>query len=899
MGRREALDAEANRLEEASRRERRWDRWGPYLSERQWGTVREDYSEDGAYWQHFPHQHARSRAYRWGEDGLLGICDHKGRLCFALALWNEKDPILKERLFGLSGLEGNHGADVKECYHYLDSTPTHSYLKALYKYPQVEFPYRRLVEENLRRGRDQPEFELAETGVFDEERYFDTYVEYAKESPNHILIRITLANRGAAESPVHVLPTLWFRNTWAWGRTSEGSGLRPSVSATEHGTLLARHADLGEVRLEAERRPGLSEPSLLFTENETNARRLFDAPNRAPFVKDAFHDLLIEGRAESVNPARIGTKAAFHWRLEVPAGGQVVLRLRLYAEAEPPLLSFGPAFDQLLQQRQEEADCFYASRLPPGLTEEERQVARQAYAGLLWSKQFYHYAVRPWLEGDPAQPAPPVRRRGGRNSDWPHLCNRDVVSVPDKWEYPFYSAWDLAFQTICLARVDPQLAKTQLLRLLREWYMHPNGQIPASEPDLSAVSPPVHAWACWRVYKMTGVRGRRDRSFLQRAFHKLLLSFTWWLSRRDPEGRSLFGGGYLGLDQVGVFDRSEPLPGGERVEPADGAAWTAFFCTTMLSIALELARQNADYEEVASKFLDHFVAVADVVEELGGTGLWNEARGGYTDQVWAAGQVLNPGVRSMAGLVPLCAAEILEPELLKALPGFWRRVRWFQETRGEFAQRMAFMETANGPDAPIQYLLALPSRSRLERVLERLLDQKEFLSPFGIRSMSRAQGQDAVEEIEPRWRVRYEPGESTSIQFGGNINWRGPIWFPLNYLLIEALERYHHVYEDTLLVECPTGSGLKMNLEQVAHELSRRLTRLFLPDADGLRPYLGGDRRTAERLHWKDLVLFHEYFDGDTGRGLGASHHTGWTALVIRCLEDVARHRLSQLSGDP
>jgi mannosylglycerate hydrolase MGH1-like protein len=900
MSGRAAFDAEAYRLDESARRESNWKRWGPYLAERQWGTVREDYSAHGASWDYFPHEHARSRAYRWGEDGLLGICDREGRLCFALALWNERDPILKERLFGLSGPEGNHGEDVKECYYYLDSTPTHSYMKALYKYPQAEFPYARLVAENRRRGREEPELELLDTGVFDGGRYFDVVVEYAKESANDLLIRITAANRGADPAPLHLLPTLWFRNTWAWGRRSEGYWPRPGISAAEDGGLHAEHAALMDFRLQHEPRADLAAPELLFTENETNFARLFGVPNTAPYVKDAFHEYVVHGRTEAVNPARTGTKAAMHWRLEVPAHSEVQMRLRLYAENEPPVHAFGAAFEGVFAVRIAEAEAFYASRLTPGLTEEERGVARQAYAGLLWSKQFYHYVVDHWLHGDPAQPRPPRIRLSGRNSDWEHLYNRDVVSVPDKWEYPWYAAWDLAFQMIPFARIDPAFAKQQLLLFLREWYMHPNGQLPAYEFAFSDVNPPVHAWACWRVYKMTAVRGRRDRSFLERAFHKLLLNFTWWVNRKDPDGKNLFSGGFLGLDNIGVFDRSKPLPMGGHLEQADGTAWMAFFCSTMLSIALELARENDSYEDIASKFFEHFVAITDAMNNLGGTGLWDEADGFYYDQIHAGGRVIPLRTRSLVGLLPICAVEILSPEVIASLPGFERRMRWFLENRQDLAGQIAYLECSGDPSAPTHRLLALPSRRRLERVLGYLLDENEFLSPFGIRSLSRTHARNPyLFEIQGEpVRVDYTPGESTTGLFGGNSNWRGPVWFPVNYLLIEALERYHHFYEDSLLVECPTGSGQKMTLEQVAQELWRRLSRLFVADASGMRPSHGGERRYAEDPWWKDLVLFHEYFDAETGRGLGASHQTGWTSLVVRCLEDVARRRLSRFAGD-
>jgi hypothetical protein len=884
---------EAERLEEDARRERNWKRWGPYLAERQWGTVREDYSADGTCWDYFPHDHARSRAYRWGEDGLMGFSDREGRLCLALALWNGHDPILKERLFGLTGPEGNHGEDVKECYFYLDSTPTHSWVRSLYKYPQAEFPYRRLVEENRRRGRHEPEFELPDTGIFDDGRYFDVFAEYAKASPNDILVRITVANRGPDPAPLHLLPTLWFRNTWSWGRTGEGYWPKPRLAVADDGTLLAEHASLGRFRLAFE-----GTPAVLVTENETNAERLFGAPNPSPWAKDAFHEYVVHGRAEAVNPARTGTKAALHYRFDIPAGGEVAVRLRLFAEAEAPRRPFGRDAERVLRERQAEADEFYAARLPAGAEDDEQRVVRQAYAGLLSSKQFFHFSVRDWLEGDPAQPPPPASRRRGRNHDWPHLYNRDVISMPDKWEYPWYAAWDLAFHMIPFATVDPHFAKEQLVLFAREWYMHPNGQIPAYEFAFSDVNPPVHAWAAWRVYKMTGRRGARDRFFLSRVFQKLLLNFTWWVNRKDSEGDNIFGGGFLGLDNIGVFDRSRPLPTGGQLEQADGTAWMAFYCATMLSMALELSRENPACEDLASKFFEHFMAISHAMNTLGGTGLWDETDGFYYDQLLVDGRKTPLRVRSLVGLMPLLACELLEPAVLERLPGFTTRMNWFLENRPDITDEIACMHTCS-VDGTGQRLLAIPRRDRLERVLRHMLDENEFLSPYGIRSVSR------VHRDHPfvfaaggaEYRVGYVPGESDTGLFGGNSNWRGPVWFPVNYLLVEALERYHHFYGDTLRVECPTGSGRLMNLGQVAQEIAGRLARLFLRGEGGRRPSLGDDPRFAADPHWRDLVLFHEYFHGDTGRGIGASHQTGWTALVVRCLEDMVRARGAGAAG--
>jgi hypothetical protein len=885
----EGRDAESRRLEEDRARTANWKRWGPYLSERQWGTVREDYSADGSAWTYFPHEQARSRAYRWGEDGLLGICDRECRLCFALALWNGRDAILKERLFGLTGAEGNHGEDGKECYFYVDSTPTHSYMKGLFKYPQSAFPYAQLVDENRRRGKTDPEFELLDTGIFDEDRYFDVLVEYAKASPDDVLIRIRAANQGPEAAVLHLLPTFWFRNTWSWGCRHEGCWPKPFIRRGEDGTLLAHHVTLGRFRLAAEPVADGNAPEWLFTENETNTARLFGAAGVGTYSKDAFHDYLVEGRADAINPNGQGTKAAAHYRLVIPAGSHVTVRLRLCAETEATPEPFGEAYDRAFADRSREADEFYAARIPPGLADEERLVARQAYAGLLWSKQFYHYIVKEWLDGDPGQPAPPASRKEGRNNDWVHLHNRDVVSMPDKWEYPWYAAWDLAFHMLPLARVDPAFAKEQLVLFLREWYMHPNGQLPAYEWALSDVNPPVHAWACWRVYKITSPPGQRDRLFLSRVFPKLLINFTWWVNRKDVDGKHLFAGGFLGLDNIGMFDRSQPLPDGGRLEQADGTAWMACYCATMLSMALELARENPAYEDVASKFFEHFVAIADAMNTLGGTGLWDEEDGFYYDRLHVNGRVIPLRARSIVGLIPLFAVEVLEDQVMECLPGFRKRLQWFLENRRDLAQHISYMEV-DGKLGDGRRLLAIPSRVRLERVLRRLLDENEFLSPHGVRSLSRFHR----ENPHLCWtggrenRLAYVPGESDSAMFGGNSNWRGPVWFPVNYLLIEALERYHHFYGDALRVECPTGSGRWMNLQEVARELAQRLTRLFLPDGQGFRPCHGGERRFAEDPHWRDLVLFYEYFHGDDGRGVGASHQTGWTALVARLLEMTA-----------
>ena len=869
---------EEMRLAEDASRKRNWKRWGPYLAERQWGTVREDYSDDGSAWEYFSHNQARSRAYRWGEDGLLGICDRECRLCFALALWNGKDPILKERLFGLTNSEGNHGEDVKELYSYLDSTPTHSYMKALYRYPYERFPYEELIIESRRRGIGQPEYELADTGVFDGMRYFDVVAEYAKAAPDDILIQITIHNRGKEKRSLSVIPTLWFRNTWIWGCRHEGCTLKPMIKTDGDGRLLARHESLREFFLYYENDGAAGKPELLFTENETNTVKLYGSPTYTRYVKDAFHEYLIGGNKDAVNPKCVGTKVGVHHLLSVPGGESVVLRLRLTSDdnQSSPLDS---GFDQIMAARAAEADSFYRVKARQGLDASQREVFRHASAGLLWSKQFYHMVVEDWMRGDPSMPPPSESRKQVRNSDWPHMFCRDVMSMPDKWEYPWFAAWDLAFHMIPMARIDPDFAKRQLLLLMREWYMHPNGQIPAYEYNFNDVNPPVHAWACWRVYKIAAAGGSRDRGFLASAFQKLLINFTWWVNRKDAQGRHIFSGGFLGLDNIGVFDRSKPLPGGGRLEQADATAWMAFYAGTMLAIALELAVDDPVYEDMASKFFEHFISIADAMNSLGGTGLWHEEDGFYYDQLIQDGRSIPLRIRSMVGLIPLIAVEAIHADTLARLRGFHRRTRWFIDNRKDLASRISFME---GDGAGMHLLLAIPSRDRLEKVLRLLFDENEFLSPFGLRSLSKRHAAEpyvfTTGGVENK--VDYVSGESNTFLFGGNSNWRGPIWFPVNYLILEALERYHHFYGDAFKVEFPTGSGKLLNLKEISLELHRRLASLFLPDANGRRPYHGNDSRFESDPHWRDVVSFHEYFDGETGRGLGASHQTGWTALV-------------------
>jgi len=886
------LDPESLRLQQDAARQQNWKRWGPYLSERQWGTVREDYSADGDCWNYFPHDHARSRAYRWGEDGILGICDRECRVCFALTLWNGKDPILKERLFGLTNPEGNHGEDVKECYYYLDSTPTHSYMKALYKYPQAAFPYQNLIEENARRGKSAPEYELTDTGVFDQERYFDVFAEYAKNTPDDILILITIANRGPEAAELHLLPTLWFRNSWSWGCTHEGCTVKPRLSRAGDAAVIAEHPTLGRFRWEVQIDVAGATPQFLFTDNETNVERLYSQPNSNRYVKDAFHRRVIEQHEGAVDPRGIGTKVAAWYRLQIPAGQQVSLRMRLFPSDQQQPEPLQKSFDAIFAQRRAEADGFWRRKIHCRDGSAEQQVARQAYAGLLWSRQFYHYVISDWLDGDPDQPPPPSARKTGRNSDWRYFFARDVLSMPDKWEYPWFAAWDLAFHMVPFASVDAQFAKDQLLLLLREWYTHASGQLPAYEFNFGDVNPPVHAWACWRVYKITGQRGHRDVQFLERAFQKLMINFTWWVNRKDIHGKHLFSGGFLGLDNIGLFDRSKPLPNGMCLEQADGTAWMAIYCGTMLSIALELASHNPAYEDIASKFFEHYVAIVDAMNSLGGNGLWDENDGFYYDQALLEnGQTMPLRVRSMVGIIPLFACEILESNAVEKLEGFSKRLRWFLEHRHDLARHISYMQktSADGKtngNASARYLLSIPSKERLERVLRYVLDEKEFFSPFGVRSLSRFHLDHPCEFAadSQTYAVSYEPAESKTSLFGGNSNWRGPVWFPPNFLLIEALERYHHFYGDDFKIECPTGSGTMMTLKEVAVELTRRLSSLFLPDAQGHRPYNGGDERMRE-VNWHDLLQFHEYFDGDNGRGCGASHQTGWTALVARLVQ--------------
>ncbi|XGV98716.1 MAG: glucosidase [Leptolyngbya sp. BL-A-14] len=881
------MTPEERRLQQDRERTAYWKRWGPYVSERQWGTVREDYSPYGSAWDYFPHEQARSRVYRWGEDGIAGISDSRQRLCFAIALWNGNDAIIKERLFGLTGSEGNHGEDVKEYYFYLDSTPTHSYMKCLYKYPQQAFPYTQLVEENRRRSKFESEFELLDTGVFAENRYFDVFVEYAKATPEDILIQVTIVNRGSEAATLHLLPTLWFRNFWDWQPEAEAPFIKVVADAPVS-VLEADHPTLGTHWLYCE-----SGAELLFTNNETNYERLFGTSNPSPYVKDGINDYVVHGKQHAVNIDRIGTKFAARYPLTFAPGETKTIRLRLSDQQSLPD-PLGDEFNAIFQTRKQEADDFYHRICPFPMSEEERNIQRQAFAGTLWSKQYYNYVVYDWLNGDPNQPPPPPERKEGRNHDWTNLFSEDILSMPDKWEYPWFAAWDLAFHLIPLVVIDPDFAKLQLDRLTREWYMQPNGQLPAYEWAFSDVNPPVHAWAALRIFQVEQkFYGRSDRQFLERVFHKLLLNFTWWVNRKDMEGNNVFQGGFLGLDNIGVFDRSKELPTGGYLNQADGTSWMGMYCLNMLAIALELAKEDDAYEDIASKFFEHFLYIADAIDGIGDTkiSLWDDEDGFYYDALHLPdGRQFPLRVRSMVGLIPLFAVTVLELDTLNQFPGFKRRMEWFIRNRPELKNKVACMET---PGMGARRLLAIVYGAKLKRVLRYLLDENEFLSPHGIRALSRVHLEQpyVLHEGEHDYCVRYEPAESTTGLFGGNSNWRGPIWFPVNYLIIEALWRFYEYFGDKFKVECPTGSGHEMTLREIAIDLSHRLVSIFEPDEMGKRPVYGNLEVFQTDPHWRDLILFHEYFHGDNGAGLGASHQTGWTGLVAAMILQNVEHR--------
>ncbi len=873
---------EQKRLNDAREQGIPWKKWGPYLSERQWGTVREDYSADGNAWDYFSHDQSRSRAYRWGEDGLAGYCDDHQLLCFAVALWNGRDPILKERMFGLTNSESNHGEDVKEYYFYLDSTPTHSYMKYLYKYPQTEFPYRDLVETNRRRSREEFEYELLDTGIFDQDRYFDVFVEYAKADPEDTLLRVSVHNRGPEVATIHVLPTLWFRNTWSWGGDVE----KPLLEQVEEGKIYASHPTLGHYTLQLE-----GSPELLFTENESNAYRVWGQRNSTPYVKDSFHQYVISGAKEAVNPAKKGTKAAGHYVVEVPAGGSKVVRMRL--SAKPPADAFS-TFDATFDSRLGDANEFYERITPQNLSEDERRVHRQALAGMLWSKQYYYFDLDRWLTEHHAHPMGSDDPRSCRNSDWFHMLNSDIISMPDKWEYPWYAAWDLAFHTISLSLVDFDFAKEQLLLMLKNLYAHPNGQIPAYEWNFGDVNPPVHAWACLFLYRIEAELGRSDPRFLEHSFQGLMLNFSWWVNRKDPQGRNVFAGGFLGLDNIGVFDRSAPLPTGGYMDQADGTAWMAFYCLCMLEIALILTAYDSMYEELAYRFLEHFVWISYAMDRIGAKhdAMWDEEDGFFYDLLHLPnGETAQLKIRSMVGLIPLCAATVFDAGTLDAHPQILKAVDLFRKRHPEVAQKIATADDPSVGGYMGRRLASVCNKQKLLRVLGYMLDENEFLSPHGIRSLSK------YHEEHPfvfyvngqEYKVQYLPAESNTGMFGGNSNWRGPVWMPVNALIVRGLLQMYPFYGPDFKVECPTRSGNYMTLFEVAKEIGRRNASIFFRDASGNRPVYGGTKKFQEDPHWKDYILFYEYFHGDNGAGLGASHQTGWTGLVARELDLFAR----------
>jgi hypothetical protein len=874
------MTPEQSRLLESAKQGRSWKFWGPYLSEREWGNVREDYSANGDAWNYLTHDNARSQAYRWGEDGIAGISDDQQRLCFAIALWNGHDPFLKERLFGLTNPQGNHGEDVKEIYYYLDATPTNSWLKMLYKYPQRAFPYDRLVEENQRRNRLEPEFELLDTDAFDDDRYFDVLVEYAKASATDILISVTLHNRGPEQATLHVLPHLWFRNTWSWGYPGE----KPTLALADENAVRAQHAELGEYVFHAE-----ESTEFLFCENESNPRLW--SKQASGFFKDGIHERVVHGNTSAVNPAHTGTKMAAHYQIDVPAGGERRLRFRLAAGSATP--SFDD-YDDVFEARRSEADGFYAELQRDLEDEDSRNVQRQAFAGMIWNKQFYYYDVPQWLNGDPAFPPPPEERKQGRNHDWIHLNNAEIISLPDKWEYPWYAAWDLAFHTLPFAMIDAEFAKEQLVLITREWYMDPKGQLPAYEWQLSDVNPPVQAWAAWRVFQIDRKQRRStapndpgDLAFLERMLHKLTINFTWWVNRKDAAGRNIFQGGFLGLDNVGVFDRSAPLPTGGYLDQADGTSWMGMYCLNLLKISLELAQHNHVYEDLATKFFEHFLYIAKAMTNIGeqGIGLWDDTDGFFYDELnLPDGRIIPLRARSIVGLIPLFAVETLEPALLSKVPGFTERLEWFLNYRPDLAK---LVSRWHEPGIGDRRLLSLLRGSRMKKLLRRMLDPAEFLSDHGVRSLSRAYKDNpyVFNWDGAGMTVAYEPAESNSSCFGGNSNWRGPVWMPLNYLLVESLQRFHHYYGDDFKIECPTGSGTYITIKEVSRELTRRLSSLFLRDAQGKRASMQALQHKAHDPHFEEHLLFYEYFDGDTGRGAGASHQTGWTGLIAKLLQ--------------
>jgi hypothetical protein len=851
-----------------------WKKWGPYLTDRQWGTVREDYSANGDAWNFVTHDMARSKAYRWGEEGIAGISDNQQLICFAVALWNKQDPIIKERYFGLSNPEGNHGEDVKELYYHLDNTPTHSYMKLLYKYPHQAFPYQRLVDENHNRNRTQPEFELIDTGAFDNDQYFDVFIEYAKNVPNDILIKITVANRSDQDAAINVLPTVWFRNTWDWGYDS----YRPEILKESEHTLSVSHHETDQFWLKAD-----GSATTLFCDNETNTRRLYGYDDGKPFYKDGINDFVVHG-AKSVNLDHKGTKAAFDYDLTVLAKQSVTVRLRLTADAQ---VGFDD-FDKIFALRQSEADDFYQSLRKADSTDEKASIKRQALAGMLWNKQYYHYSVHEWLNGDPAGPAPSAKRFDGRNVQWQHLNTADVISMPDKWEYPWFAAWDLAFHSLAFAEIDIEFAKNQMMLLVRDWYMHPNGQLPAYEWSFGDANPPVHAAATWKIYQRDKANnnGKGDTYFLERVFHKLMLNFTWWVNRKDASGKNVFEGGFLGLDNIGVFDRNTVLPDGERLEQVDGTGWMAMYSLNLMVMAAELASQNKAYSDIASKFFEHFIYIAGAMASMGADsqGLWDDADGYFYDQLRLPdGTTEKMKVRSIVGLVPLFAVQVLEDNDIMNNPIFRGRMKWFKENRPDLASLVSQWDKKGANN---KHLVSLLRRYRMKSLLRYMLDENEFLSPYGIRSVSKYHLDHPYDVVVNghEFGMKYMPAESDSGLFGGNSNWRGPVWMPINYMIIESLYRYYEYYGDEFKIAFPTGSDNFLNLKQIGDELYQRLTKIFLTDTNGKRPVFDDYAKMQHDPNFKDYILFHEYFDGDDGKGLGASHQTGWTGLIAHCL---------------
>lgn len=894
----EYLCEEEKRLKEDKERKKYWKRWGPYVSERQWATVREDYSHDGDAWSHFPHEHARSRTFRWGEDGIAGVSDNHGFQNIGFSFWNEKDDFLKERLFGLSNPQGNHGESLKECHYHLDNTPTHSYMKYLYKYPQKKFPYEQLVQENAKRTKAEPEYTLLDSGVFEEDRYWDIFIETAKDDAEELLFRVTAYNRGPEPAPLHIVPQVWFRNTWSWGHEPEDK--KPSIEKVDDYTARSKHWKLGDRYFQCSPSPGVTEgndvhPELIFTENDTDYKTLYNGENKSKYVKNAFHKYIVDQEKWAVNPENKGTKSAAWYSFDegdgIPPGGCAVVRFKLSQSTE----EYGideELFDDIIERKRSEADEFYWRISPLPMADDLRNIQRQALAGMMWTKQHYYFIWDQWANGDPAQPPPPPGRKNIRNQQWKHMYLDDILSMPDNWEYPFFAAWDTAFHAIPLAMIDPEFAKKQLDLLTREWYMHPNGQIPAYEWNFGDVNPPVHAWSVFRTFKIERkMYGREDLDFLERVFQKLLLNFTWWVNRKDSDGNNVFEGGFLGLDNIGLFNRSEPLPTGGRLEQADSTGWMAFYCLSMLNIALELAKHRRIYEDIASKFFEHFVLISDAMtykkSEDKTASLWNEEDGFYYDAIsWGGPSSQQLPVRSLVGLIPLYAVLTLEPELINKFPSFKKRMNWFIKNREDMSERNIASMAKKGRGDRI--LLSLVSKDRLVRILQKMLDEAEFLSEHGIRSLSKFHKDHpySMDVNGQRFQVSYVPGDSDSGLFGGNSNWRGPIWLCVNFLLIESLLRFYMYYGESLKVECPTGSGEYMHLGHVAEELQHRLQHLFAKDDDGRRAVNAGIDKLDFDPNWNNYLWFHEFFDGDNGRGLGATHQTGWTGLIAKMIHD-------------